>query len=252
MIQKKKKYGQHFLIDKNIANKIVSGLQSNKPEMILEVGPGEGILTNLLYERFKSELYLVEIDSDLIPVLNQKYPDFKEKIIHSDFLNINLSEIFDQKEIAIIGNFPYNISSQILFKVIEFRNNVVEVVGMFQKEVAKRICSGPGNKDYGILSVLTQAFYQTEYLFSVSKNVFSPQPKVESGVIRLTRKENYKLECNEKIFQRIVKQSFQQRRKQLHNSLRSDFRDASVDDILNKRPEELSWKDFIYLTNLIG
>lgn len=251
MIQKKKKYGQHFLKDKNIAGKIVSGLKTSKSGIVIEVGPGEGILTNLLINRFNSGLHLVEIDGDLITDLHEKFPALKEQIIHADFLEINLEKVFNN-EISIIGNFPYNISSQILFNVIEYRNNVIEVVGMFQKEVAKRICSGPGTKDYGILSVLIQAFYNTEYLFSVSKNVFSPPPKVESGVIRLERKDNFKLDCNEKLFQRIVKQGFQQRRKKLHNSLKSFINDSTQDEIFNKRPEELSFNDFIYLTKLLG
>lgn len=256
MIQKKKKYGQHFLTDKNIAVKIVSGLVNQKNKIVIEVGPGEGILTNYLIDRFNTGLFLVEIDQELIPALHLKYPILKEQILHSDFLDLNLSETFKQ-EISIIGNFPYNISSQILFNVIEFRENVVEVVGMFQKEVAKRICSGPGTKDYGILSILTQAFYHTQYLFSVSKNVFSPPPKVESGVIRLERKENFKLDCNEKLFQRIVKLAFQQRRKTLRNSLKSIINDRInndliTNDIFNKRPEDLSFIDFIFITKLLS
>jgi len=251
MIQKKKKYGQHFLIDKNIAGKIIGGLKASKSGTIVEVGPGEGILTNLLIDRFNTGLYLIEIDNDLIAVLHEKFPSLNEQIIHADFLEINLEKTFNN-DVSIIGNFPYNISSQILFNVIEYRQKVVEVVGMFQKEVAKRICSGPGTKDYGILSVLIQAFYNTEYLFSVSKNVFSPPPKVESGVIRLERKSNFVLECDEKLFQRIVKQGFQQRRKKLHNSLKSLIKDSTNDEIFNKRPEELSYTDFIYLTQLLG
>ena len=256
MIQKKKKYGQHFLTDKNIAAKIVSGLTAQKSKIVIEVGPGEGILTHYLINRFNTGLFLVEIDKELITILHDKFPSLKEQILHADFLELNLKDTFKQ-EISIIGNFPYNISSKILFNVIEYRENVVEVVGMFQKEVAKRICSGPGTKDYGILSVLTQAFYHTQYLFSVSKNVFSPPPKVESGVIRLERKENFKLECNEKLLQRIVKQAFQQRRKTMHNSLRSIINDRINpdqvnNDIFNKRPEELSFNDFIFITNLLG
>jgi 16S rRNA (adenine1518-N6/adenine1519-N6)-dimethyltransferase len=251
VIQKKKKYGQHFLTDKNIANKIVDGLKTSKKEILLEIGPGEGILTKLLFDRYNTGLYLIEIDSELIPVLQEKFPEIKEQIIHADFLEFNIAKAF-QNEISIIGNFPYNISSQILFNVIEYRDQVAEVVGMFQKEVAKRICSGPGSKEYGILSVLVQAFYHTEYLFSVSRNVFTPPPKVESGVIRLERKEHFKLDCDEKLFQRIVKQGFQQRRKKLHNSLKSFLNDNIKDEILNKRPEELSFNDFIYLTRLLS
>jgi 16S rRNA (adenine1518-N6/adenine1519-N6)-dimethyltransferase len=256
VIQKKKKYGQHFLTDKNIASKIVSGLTAQKSKIVVEVGPGEGILTNYLINRFNTDLFLVEIDHELITVLHEKFPLLKEQIFHTDFLDLNLKDTFKQ-EISVIGNFPYNISSQILFNVIEFRENVVELVGMFQKEVAKRICSGPGTKDYGILSVLTQAFYHTQYLFSVSKNVFSPPPKVESGVIRLERKENFKLECNEKLFQKIVKQAFQQRRKTLRNSLRSIINDRInhdqiTNEIFNNRPEDLSFNDFIFITNLLG
>jgi 16S rRNA (adenine1518-N6/adenine1519-N6)-dimethyltransferase len=251
LIQKKKKYGQHFLTDKNIATKIVAGIKVTKKENVIEIGPGEGILTNLLFERFNTALFLIEIDGELIPILHEKFPVLKDQIIHADFLEFNIDKFFNN-EICIIGNFPYNISSQILFNVIEYRDKVVEVVGMFQKEVAKRICSDPGTKEYGILSVLIQAFYKTEYLFSVSKNVFNPPPKVESGVIRLERKENFKLDCNEKLFQRIVKQGFQQRRKKLHNSLKSFNKENIQDEIFDKRPEQLSFNDFIYLTKLLS
>lgn len=255
MIQKKKKYGQHFLTDKNIATKIVSGLRTASSQTVIEVGPGAGILTNLLFNKFNTNLFLVEIDNELITPLHEKYSSLKEQILNIDFLELNLRDTFKQ-EISIIGNFPYNISSQILFNVIEYREKVVEVVGMFQKEVAKRICSGPGTKDYGILSVLTQAFYQTQYLFTVSRNVFSPPPKVESGVIRLERKTNFHLECNEKLFQRIVKQAFQQRRKTLRNSLRSIINDRINNDLItneifNNRPEDLSFEDFVFITNLL-
>ena len=255
MIQKKKRFGQHFLTDKNIATKIVSGLLANKSETVIEVGPGEGVLTNYLINRFSRNLFLIEIDKELISALHEKFPSIIDQILNIDFLELNIDETFKQ-DVSVIGNFPYNISSQILFNVIEYREKVVEVVGMFQKEVAKRICSAPGTKDYGILSVLTQAFYDTQYLFSVSKNVFSPPPKVESGVIRLERKVNFKLDCNEKLFQRIVKQAFQQRRKTLRNSLKSIINDRAnndiiANDIFNKRPEELSFNDFIFITNLL-
>jgi 16S rRNA (adenine1518-N6/adenine1519-N6)-dimethyltransferase len=253
---KKKKYGQHFLTDRNIATKIVSQLKNQNNNIVIEVGPGEGILTNILFNRFSTGLYLVEIDNELINSLHEKFPSLNDQILNVDFLELNLNKTFNQ-EVSIIGNFPYNISSQILFKVIEYRENVTELVGMFQKEVAKRICSGPGTKEYGILSVLTQAFYQTDYMFSVGNHVFSPPPKVESGVIKLVRKENYKLDCNEKLFQRVVKQSFQQRRKTLRNSLGSIIKehknkDLITEEIFNHRPEEFSFLNFISITNLLS
>jgi len=256
VIFKKKKFGQHFLNDKNIANKIIAGLSNPINGIVLEVGPGDGVLTQILSERFDQNLYLVEIDAELVSLLNEKFPALQGQILNIDFLELNLKEKFNQN-ISVIGNLPYNISSQILFKVIEYRENIVEMVGMFQKEVAKRICSGPGSKEYGILSVLTQTFFHTHYLFSVSKNVFSPPPKVESGVIRLERKANFKLDCNEKLFQTIVKLSFQQRRKTLRNSLASIINshkntNLPSQEIFSKRPEELGFDEFISLTKLLS
>jgi 16S rRNA (adenine1518-N6/adenine1519-N6)-dimethyltransferase len=256
VVHKKKKYGQHFLTDKNIASKITASLTNPDSGIVIEIGPGEGILTGFLINKYSQQLYIVEIDTELIPILHEKYPVLKDRILHIDFLELNLND-FDESKISVIGNFPYNISSQILFRIIEFREKVTELVGMFQKEVAKRICSEPGSKDYGILSVLIQAYYHTQYLFSVSHKVFSPPPNVESGVIRLQRKENFRLDCNESLFQRIVKQAFQQRRKTLRNSLKSiinDPRYLSTDThvIFNNRPEDLSFIDFVFITNLIN
>lgn len=246
----KKKFGQHFLLDKNIASKIAESLTlSNiKYKTLLEIGPGNGNLTEFLLNKKDIDLYLVEIDNELIQQLRGRFSLPENRIINNDFLKLSIRDLFDQ-QIGIIGNFPYNISSQILIKVIENKDKIPELIGMFQKEVAERICSLPGNKIYGIISVFVQAFYNVEYLFSVSKNVFRPRPKVESGVIRLVRKDNFSLDCNEKLFFQIVKQAFNQRRKILKNSLevyRKYFSKIEV-EILGRRPEELSVSDFEYL-----
>ncbi|MBI5219606.1 MAG: 16S rRNA (adenine(1518)-N(6)/adenine(1519)-N(6))-dimethyltransferase RsmA [Bacteroidia bacterium] len=251
-IRTKKHLGQHFLKDRNIAEKIVRSLQLCNIRDVLEVGPGMGILTRSLLKNEKINLLLIEIDKESVDYLNDNFPTLKGKIIHKDFLEEDLQNQFNSK-IAIIGNFPYNISSQIFFKILENKNIVWEAVGMVQKEVAERICARPGNKTYGILSVFLQAYYKIEYLFTVNETVFIPPPNVKSAVIRLTRNGTSTLECNELLFFQVVKTSFNQRRKMLRNSLKSLLNEtAATDGIFDKRPEQLSVDEFVYLTNLIS
>jgi|TARA_B110000444_G_scaffold49617_1_gene45570 16S rRNA (adenine1518-N6/adenine1519-N6)-dimethyltransferase len=249
---KPKKYlGQHFLKDSNISKKIAESLISKKLNSIIEIGPGMGILTQHLINS-STETFFVEIDKDSIVYLNKVFPEIRNLVINEDFLKIDLAQF--KAPIGLIGNFPYNISSQILFKLIENRKKINELVGMFQLEVAKRICAPPGSKTYGILSVLVQAFYSAEFLFSLSPDQFNPPPKVNSGVIRLTKKSNIDIGCDEKLFFKIVKTSFQQRRKTLRNSLKSFNLTNNIkeDAIFEKRPEALSVDDFILLTNIIA
>ena len=249
---KPKKYlGQHFLKDSNISKKIAESLISKKLNSIIEIGPGMGILTQHLINS-STETFFVEIDKDSIVYLNKVFPEIRNLVINEDFLKIDLAQF--KAPIGLIGNFPYNISSQILFKLIENRKKINELVGMFQLEVAKRICAPPGSKTYGILSVLVQAFYSAEFLFSLSPDQFNPPPKVNSGVIRLTKKSNIDIGCDEKLFFKIVKTSFQQRRKTLRNSLKSFNLSNNIkeDAIFEKRPETLSVDDFTLLTNIIA
>ena len=242
-VKPKKYLGQHFLKDSNISKKIVEGLVSKKLNSIIEIGPGMGILTQHLINS-KTKTYFIEIDKESITYLNNVFPEIKDSIINEDFLKIDLGQF--KAPIGLIGNFPYNISSQILFKLIENREKIEELVGMFQFEVAKRICAPPGSKTYGILSVLVQAFYSAEFLFALSPHHFNPPPKVNSGVIKLTKKNTQ--------FFKIVKTSFQQRRKTLRNSLKSFNLPINIkeDAIFEKRPEALSVDDFILLTNMIA
>ena len=237
--------------DSNISKKIVEGLVSKKLNSIIEIGPGMGILTQHLINS-KTKTYFIEIDKESITYLNNVFPEIKDSIINEDFLKIDLAQF--KAPIGLIGNFPYNISSQILFKLIENRGKIEELVGMFQFEVAKRICAPPGSKTYGILSVLVQAFYSAEFLFALSPHHFNPPPKVNSGVIKLTKKNTQFLDCDEKLFFKIVKTSFQQRRKTLRNSLKSFNLPINIkeDAIFEKRPEALSVDDFILLTNMIA
>lgn len=247
-VRAKKHLGQHFLTDINIAQKIVGSLSENNRNTI-EIGPGMGVLTQFLLPNFPN-FSVSEIDQESVVFLQQKFPTLN--IIEGDFLKLNLSKIYSG-ELAIIGNFPYNISSQILFKVLENKNQVVEVVGMFQKEVAQRIASPSGSKDYGILSVLLQAWYNITYLFSVSPDVFSPPPNVQSGVIKLTRKENFTLDCDEKLFFQVVKTTFNQRRKTIRNSIKPLSADISrVDEkYLSNRPEQLNVEQFVEICKSI-
>ncbi len=249
-IRPKKSLGQHFLTDHNIARKIVSSLDYGKCGNILELGPGKGILTTYLKKLNNTRLKLIEIDKSAVNYLTEEFPELKEQIIHDDFLKIAFHDIW-LESFLLIGNFPYNISSQILFKVLDYRNQVPQVVCMIQKEVAERIVSGPGTKAYGILSVLLQTFYDINILFTVSEKVFYPPPKVQSAVILLNRNEREKLPCDEKLFFKIVKTSFNQRRKMLRNSLKSILLPLYKDHpLLTKRPEQLEIEDFIILTHL--
>ena len=252
-VKAKKHLGQHFLTDENIAKQIADTLTLNGYETVLEIGPGMGVLTKYLLEK-ELETYVIEIDTESVDYLNSHYPKLNGKVISKDFLKYNINEVFNDKPFAIIGNFPYNISTQIVFKCLEMRNQVPEFSGMFQKEVAERICSKKGSKVYGILSVLAQAFYDVEYLFTVEPEVFNPPPKVKSGVMRMIRKENYSLPCDEKLFFSVVKIGFQQRRKTLRNSLKSFGLSDNLkeDTIFDLRPEQLSVEQFIELTQKIA
>jgi 16S rRNA (adenine1518-N6/adenine1519-N6)-dimethyltransferase len=249
-VNPKKKLGQHFLIDLNIAKKISETLKFENYDEVLEIGPGMGVLTRFILH--KTTPYVVEIDSESVQYLNDNFIELKDKIIEEDFLKLDLKNIFN-KPFAVIGNFPYNISSQIVFKIIENRKLIPFFSGMFQKEVAQRICEPSGSKKYGILSVLCQLFFITTYLFSVSPQVFNPKPKVESGVIQMRRKENFYLNCNEKLLFKIIKTSFQQRRKTLRNSLKtlSLPKNITEDSIFDLRPESLNCEAFVKLTKMI-
>lgn len=249
-VQPKKSLGQHFLKDTGIARRISAALTGEGYDSVLEIGPGMGVLTGFLLERGFTDFRVVEIDNESVHYLNEHFPGLN--ILRGDFLNMDMDSYYSGK-LAIIGNFPYNISTQIMFRVLEYRDKINEVAGMLQKEVAERICAGPGSKTYGILSVLLQAFYRTEYLFTVSEHVFAPPPKVKSGVIRLTRNDTGKLDCDEALFFRVVKAAFNQRRKTLRNSIKSAFRISREDyRDFGLRPEQLSVNQFIELTNWIS
>ncbi|WP_175620936.1 16S rRNA (adenine(1518)-N(6)/adenine(1519)-N(6))-dimethyltransferase RsmA [Chryseobacterium schmidteae] len=249
-VKAKKHLGQHFLTDENIAKKIVEGLSFENYENVLEVGPGMGVLTKYLIEK-EQKLHLAEIDTESIEYLKKHYEKITEDSFVGDFLKHDFAGI-NNEQIAIIGNFPYNISSQILFKIIDYYELIPEMVGMFQKEVAERTAAVPRTKDYGILSVLIQAYYDVKYLFTVHENVFNPPPKVKSGVIRLTRNPKEGLAGNEVLFKQIVKAGFNQRRKKLSNSLKIlNIPEAlKTHEFLDKRAEELSVSDFISFTTL--
>ena len=249
-VSPKKNLGQHFLKDRSIAERIAGTLSGSGYDSVLEIGPGMGMLTGFLLARNFNDFRVIEIDNESVHYLKENYPGLKE-IIRGDFLSMDIDSFFSGK-IAVIGNFPYNISSQILFKVLKHREKVTEICGMFQKEVAERICAPPGTKTYGILSVLLQAYYSAEYLFTVPEYVFSPPPKVKSGVIRLRRNQVTELGCDETLFIRVVKAGFNQRRKTLRNSVKSAFalqRDDYED--FGLRPEQLSVNQFVRLTNWI-
>ncbi len=251
-VRPKKSLGQHFLKDENIARKIVASLSPGLVN-ILEIGPGMGILTGHLLDLPDKIVYFIDTDKESIEYLCDRFPEHREKMIRGDFLDYQLEGLF-QDEFAIIGNFPYNISSQIFFKVLDYRQQVTEVVGMVQKEVAERLASGPGSKKYGILSVLLQAFYSIEYLFTVNETVFIPPPRVKSAVIRLKRNTRQNLECDEKLFFQIVKTAFNQRRKTLRNSLKPVgiiIRSPEFEYYASKRAEQLSVEDFERLAILI-
>jgi 16S rRNA (adenine1518-N6/adenine1519-N6)-dimethyltransferase len=251
-VKAKKHLGQHFLRDLTIAQRIADCLTYEGYDLTLEIGPGMGVLTQYLLQK-RTETHVIEIDKESVQYLNENYPQLQGKIHDKDFLKFDFITFFSQRPMAIIGNFPYNISTQIVFKAIENRAFVIEFGGMFQKEVAERICEKPGSKAYGILSVLTQAFFDTTYLFTVDEHVFSPPPKVKSGVMMMVRKANFTLPCNERLFFTIVKASFNQRRKTLRNSLKQFLtnEDLKNEIIFNERPEQLSVEAFISLTQTL-
>jgi 16S rRNA (adenine1518-N6/adenine1519-N6)-dimethyltransferase len=255
MVKPKKYLGQHFLKDQNIAGKIADALvlPVSGTRNVLEIGPGTGVLTTWLMQKNQVNLKLIEIDNESVSYLQKNYPELRDKIFTGDFLELPIENYFEGN-FAVIGNFPYHISSQIFFKILEAKDRGDEVVCMSQKEVAQRLPSGPGTKDYGILSVLLQAHYEIKYLFSVPPGVFNPPPKVNSGVIRLQRLENYQLDCDEKLFVKVVKQAFQMRRKTLRNALKglnlpADFYQL---ELLDKRAEQLSVAQFVSLTKIIA
>ncbi len=251
-VKAKKHLGQHFLNDESIAEQIADTLTLTGYKTVLEIGPGTGVLTKYLLEK-DVITHVIEIDSESVEYLKTNYLSLASRIIEKDFLKYDLNLIFKGQPFAIIGNFPYNISTQIVFKVLEMRDQIPEFSGMFQKEVAERICSKEGSKVYGILSVLAQAFYNAEYLFTVPPHVFSPPPKVDSGVLRLTRKEDYSLPCDVSLFFKVVKAAFQQRRKTIRNSLKTFNLSDNLreDSIFDKRPEQLNVQQFIALTTRI-
>ena len=251
-VKAKKHLGQHFLKDESIAKDIADTLNLKGYNDVLEIGPGMGVLTKYLLDK-SVDTYVIEIDTESVTYLDENYPKLKDRIISKDFLKYNINDIFEGRQFAIIGNFPYNISTQIVFRALEYRSQIPEFAGMFQKEVAQRICEKKGAKAYGILSVLVQAFYDAEYLFTVDENVFIPPPKVKSGVLRLRRKEDYSLPCSEKLFFTVVKTAFQQRRKTLRNSLKTLNLSDSLreDEVFNLRPEQLNVEQFIELTQKI-
>ena len=253
VVRAKKNLGQHFLKDRDIAKKIVDSLQNKNLGKVLEIGPGMGVLTQFLLQDSSFETSVVEIDRESVEYLNQHFPELKNRIISDDFLRLNLHTYF-QEPFAIIGNFPYNISSQIFFKVLEYRNQVPEVVGMLQKEVAERLAAGPGSKTYGILSVFLQAYYDIEYLFTVDEDQFIPPPKVKGGVIRITRNQKEHLDCDEKLFKSIVKMAFNQRRKTMRNSLKTMITsdELKANPIFDKRPEQLGVAEFEMVVRMIG
>ncbi|MEI6696599.1 MAG: 16S rRNA (adenine(1518)-N(6)/adenine(1519)-N(6))-dimethyltransferase RsmA [Bacteroidota bacterium] len=251
-VRAKKHLGQHFLKDEMIAKEITLSMDEHTNNL-LEIGPGTGVLTKYLLKNEQLNLHVIEIDRESVAYLQTNFPDLEGRIILGDFLHFPIETIFDQASYSIIGNFPYNISSQILFKVLENRDLIPEVVGMFQKEVAERIASKPGKKTYGILSVLLQAYYDIEYLFTVEPHVFVPPPKVQSAVIRVRRNQVSQIDCDDKLFFRVVKTAFNQRRKTLRNALSVFSFDAEKLplDILTKRAEQLSVTDFISITNAV-
>ncbi len=253
LVKPKKFLGQHFLKDLNIAKDIADTVDSCPSLPILEVGPGMGVLTQYLVQKGR-KVKVVELDFESVDYLKENYPQLQEDIIESDFLKMELDKVFDNNPFVLTGNYPYNISSQIFFKMLDYKDLIPCCTGMIQKEVAERIAAGPGSKTYGILSILIQAWYKVEYLFTVHEHVFNPPPKVKSAVIRMTRNETTDLGCNERLFKLIVKTTFNQRRKTLRNSISSILdkqNPLSADPIFNKRPEQLSVEQFVELTNRV-
>ena len=253
-VKAKKALGQHFLTDLSVAQRIADTVSEYKGSPVLEVGPGMGVLTQFLLQA-GHDLTVVELDTESVDYLNAVYPDeFRDRIVSADFLKLDLKQTLGDGKMVIIGNYPYNISSQIFFKVLDYKDQVVCCSGMLQREVAQRLAAGPGSKTYGILSVLLQAWYDIEYLFTVDENGFNPPPKVKSGVIRMVRNKVTDLGCNERLFKTVVKTAFGQRRKMLRGSLKGMFpkdHPALKDSFFTKRPEQLSVAEFISLTNII-
>lgn len=251
MVKPKKHLGQHFLKNEGIAEQIANSLLDGDYNTVVEIGPGMGVLTQFLLKG-KKDVHVVELDSESVSYLKGHFEMPYSHIIEGDFLKLKLDKTFEGN-IAVVGNFPYNISSQIVFKIIENRHMIPQMAGMFQKEVAERIAAGPGSKTYGIISVLTAAYYDSEYLFTVDKGEFNPPPKVQSGVIRLVRKETYTLPCDESLFKTVVKTAFNQRRKTLRNALKQlNLPDELVQsDLMAKRAEQLHLDDFIYITKIL-
>ena len=253
LVKPKKFLGQHFLTDLSIARRIADTVDACPDLPVLEVGPGMGVMTQYLMQKPRP-LKVVELDSESVDYLRRTYPDFEDNIIADDFLKMHLDRTFQGGQFVLTGNYPYNISSQIFFKMLDYKDLIPCCTGMIQKEVAERIAAGPGSKTYGILSVLIQAWYRVEYLFTVHEHVFNPPPKVKSAVIRMTRNDTTDLGCDEKLFKQIVKTTFNQRRKTLRNSISSILdrnNPLSNDPIFNKRPEQLSVQEFIELTNRV-
>lgn len=253
LVKPKKFLGQHFLKDLQVAKDIADTVDACPDIPILEVGPGMGVLTQFLIPKDRL-VKVVELDYESVAFLRENFSQLGDNIIEQDFLKMNLAELFDGKPFVLTGNYPYNISSQIFFKMLDFKDIIPCCTGMIQKEVAERIAAKPGNKTYGILSVLIQAWYNVEYLFTVHEHVFNPPPKVKSAVIRMIRNDKQSLGCDEKLFKQIVKTTFNQRRKTLRNSISSILDKSnplSNDAIFNKRPEQLSVSDFVELTNMV-
>ncbi len=251
-VKAKKHLGQHFLTDKGTCQRIADQYRQHQGcKKVLEIGPGMGALTEYLLKK-ELDVWVMEIDDESVPYLKKHFPDLDKKIIEADFLKVNLKEYMGEEAFAVVGNFPYNISSQILFKCLEYRNQIPEIMGMFQREVAWRIAEKPGTKQYGILSVLMQAYYDIEYCFTVDEHVFNPPPKVKSGVIRCTRNKRKSLPCDEVLFKQVVKMSFNQRRKTIRNSIKALLKGNKVDHpFMALRPETLSVEQFIELTQII-
>ena len=254
-VRPKKNLGQHFLIDLGIAKRIADTVDAFPDIPVLEVGPGMGVMTQYLVDKPR-DLKVVEIDRESVAYLNEHFPRLQQNIIGADFLRMSLDDVFDGRQFVLTGNYPYDISSQIFFKMIDNKDLIPCCTGMIQREVALRIASEPGNKAYGILSVLIQAWYDVEYLFTVDETVFNPPPKVKSAVIRMTRNKVTNLGCDEKLFKRLVKTVFNQRRKMLRVSLRQMFATPPSNglyqqEVMTKRPEQLSVSQFVELTNIV-
>ncbi|MNJ88738.1 Ribosomal RNA small subunit methyltransferase A [compost metagenome] len=252
-VKAKKHLGQHFLKDKGVCKRIADQFQHHRGvKTAIEIGPGTGALTEYLLQDPQTNLVVMDVDGESIEYLKIHYPQLEDRIVFADFLKTDPTTIVGNEPFAVVGNFPYNISSQILFKCIDFKDQIPEIMGMFQKEVAQRVAEKPGSKTYGILSVLLQAYYDIEYCFTVDEHVFDPPPKVKSGVIRCTRNERDKLPCDEKLFKQVVKMSFNQRRKTIRNSIKALLPESYEENpMLQLRPERLGVEEFIELTNWV-